>query len=211
MVALLLGLHDGGHGPYAVMALLICFALPIVLTMGLAGGVADRHDPRRVLVVALAVQALGALGLVLAPSPLWTCVGVLVIRGLLAGIAVVPLLQVGQGLSPTIGAYAVTAFGVGLTLGFVNALVFALLLREVPDGDRGKVISLVSGLSRTATIGALAVGGVLGTQVGARTAYVVCGCVGVLIAATAALRVRRSSRRWASEVHRTVDHVSTHR
>ena len=34
MVALMLQLHDSGHGPCAVMALLICFAVPIVVTMG---------------------------------------------------------------------------------------------------------------------------------------------------------------------------------
>ncbi|CAN7295052.1 MFS transporter [Knoellia sp. LjRoot47] len=373
MVALMLQLHDGGHGPYAVMSLLICFALPIVVTMGVAGSVADQHDPRRVLVVSLAVQAIGAVGLVLAPSLLWTCIAVVVmqtgfafanpvwtavmphvvgeslsgtyvslaqgmraiaspvgaalagvlvhhwgsrlvlgvnatsfvglvgaafalrvarpasppsrtsllpregltalrrdrvlaalvlgvvpiiltveavnavevflvrgelgatptgyglaeaasgvgvvlgslaaaavrarstrIRGLLLGIAVVPLLQIGEGLSPTLVLYAVCAFAVGLALGVVNALVFALLLHEIADADRGKVLALVSGLSRTATIGALAIGGVLGTQVGARTAYVVCGCVGLLIAATAGLRVRAG-------VHRSVDPASTRR
>lgn len=362
MVALLLHLHDEGHGPYAVSALLVCFALPLVLTMGVAGSVADAHDPRRVLVIATLVQAVGAAGLVVAPSlawtflavivlqtgfafasPVWTAVmplivgddlsgtyislsqglravasplgaalaGVLVqlwgtqavlglngasfigllaaalalrvarpvvprsaasllpreglralrahpaiaalvfgivpiiltveavnavevflVRGvlgatpvqfglaeasggagavigsfaaaavrsrdrrigvLLVGITAVPLVQVTQGLAPTIGAYAVAAFAIGLALGVVNALIFALLLREVAEGDRGKVLALVSGLSRIATVGALAVGGVLGTQFGARTAYVICGVVGLLIAATAVVRVHASS------------------
>ena len=326
------------------MALLICFALPLVLTMGIAGSVADAHDPRRVLVVATLVQAVGAVGLVVAPSLVWTCLSVLVLQtgfafanpvwtavmplvvgedlsgtyvslsqglravasplgaalagvlvqhwgsqvvlginaasfvgllaaalalrvtrrpastdatsflprdglaalranpviaalvfgvvpiiltveavnavevflvrgelgatpaqfglaeacggvgavvgsfaaaavrtrnrriaGLLVGITVVPLVQIVQGLAPTLWVYAVSAFAIGLALGVVNALIFALLLREIPDGDRGKVLALVSGLSRTATIAALAIGGVLGTQVGARTAYVVCG------------------------------------
>lgn len=368
MVALLLHLHDEGHGPYAVMTLLICFALPLVLTMGIAGSVADAHAPRRVLVVATLVQALGAVGLVVAPSLAWTCICVLVLQtgfafanpvwsavmplvvgedlsgtyvslsqglravaspagaalagilvqqwgsgaalwvnavsfvgllvaalalrvtrspggrrpatrsamsflprdgftalranpviaalvfgvvpiiltveavnavevflvrgelgaspaqfglaeacgglgavvgsfaaaavrtrdrrilGLLLGITAVPIVQIGQGLAPTLWAYAVAAFAIGLALGVVNALIFALLLHEITEGDRGKVLALVSGLSRTATIVALAIGGVLGTQLGARTAYVVCGSVGLLIAATAALRVRTSLR-----------------
>lgn len=374
MVTLLLRIHDEGHGPYAVTALLVCFALPLVLTMGIAGSVADAHDPRRVLVAATVVQAIGAIGLVVSPSLVWTClsalvlqtgfafanpvwtavmplvvgedlagtyvslsqgmravasplgaalagvlfqhwgstvvlgvnaasfVGVLVaslalrvtrpataaprsssflprdalialrrnpvvsalvfgvvpiiltveavnavevflvrgelgaspiqfglaeacggvgavvgafaagavrsrdrrILGLLIGIAGVPIVQIVQGLAPTLGVYAVSAFVIGLALGVVNALIFALLLREIAEGDRGKVVALVSGLSRTATIGALAIGGVLGTQLGARTAYVVCGCVGLLIAATAALRVRAG-------VHRSVDAGSTRR
>ncbi|KGN37972.1 hypothetical protein N803_12990 [Knoellia subterranea KCTC 19937] len=377
LVALLLKLHEEGHGPLAVMALLICFALPIVATMGLAGSVADSHDPRRVLVLALAVQAAGAIGLVVAPSVVWVCAAAVVmqtgfafanpvwsavmprvvgedlsgtyvslaqgmravaspigaavagvvvehwgsrtalavnaasfvgligaalalrvgrvgapvgererwrrssllprdgvtvlrrdpvlatlvfaivpliltieavnavevflvrgdlgatprqygmaeacagvgavlgsfaaaairsrparIRGLLLGIAVVPLAQIVQGLAPTLGAYAGAAFVVGLALGIVNALIFALLLREIGEVDRGKVITLVSGLSRSATIGALTLGGVLGTLVGARTAYVICGSAGLLIAAAAALRVQRP-------VHRSVDSDST--
>lgn len=390
MVALLLQVHDAGHGPYAVMALLMCFALPVVLTMGIAGSVADAHDPRRVLVAATTVQLLGAIGLVVAPSLVWTCLAALVmqtgfafanpvwtavmplvvgeelagtyvslaqglrgiaspigaalagvvvehwgsrtalsfnaisllglvgaaivlrverpsregpsherpshdrpnlesprserphtssiipreglsvlrrdrvlatlvlgvipviltveavnavevflvrgelgatpteyglaeaaagvgavlgsfaaaalrtrrarINALLVGIAIVPACQVVQGLSLSVAMYAVSAFAVGLTLGVVNATIFALLLREVGGSDRGKVLALVSGLSRTATIGALALGGVLGTQVGARTAYVICGVVGLLIAGVAALRV-----------HRSVDPVSTRR
>ncbi|MEO7267893.1 MAG: MFS transporter [Knoellia sp.] len=371
MVALLLHLHDSGHGPSAVMVLLICFALPLVLTMGIAGSVADAHDPRRVLVVATLVQALGAVGLVIAPSLVWTCASVLVLQtgfafanpvwtavmplvvdedlsgtyvslsqglravasplgaalagvlvqhwgsgavlglnaasfaGLLAaalalrvtrrpaahnatsllprdglialranpviaalvfgvvpiiltveavnavevflvrgvlgaspaqfglaeacggvgavvgsfaaaavrsrdrrilalliGITAVPIVQIIQGLAPNLRVYAVSAFAIGLALGVVNALVFALLLHEIAEGDRGKVIALVSGLSRTTTIAALAVGGVLGTQLVARTAYVVCGSVGLLIAATAALRVRTA-------IHRSVDAEST--
>jgi len=383
MVALLLHLHDEGHGPYAVMTLLICFALPLVLTMGIAGSVADAHAPRRVLVVATLVQAVGAVGLVVAPSLAWTCVCVLVLQtgfafanpvwsavmplvvgedlsgtyvslsqglravaspagaalagvlvqqwgsqvalwvnavsfvgllaaalslrvtrgpggrspggrspaarsatsllprdgftalranpviaalvfgvvpiiltveavnavevflvrgelgaspaqfgvaeacgglgavvgsfaaaavrtrdrrilGLLLGITAVPIVQIGQGLAPTLWAYAVAAFAIGLALGVVNALIFALLLHEITEGDRGKVLALVSGLSRTATIVALVIGGALGTQLGARTAYVVCGCVGLLIAATAALRVRAG-------IHRSVDTESTRR
>lgn len=373
MVALLLQVHDDGHGPYAVMALLMCFALPIVLTMGLAGSVADAFAPRRVLVVSLSVQAVGAVGLVLAPSLGWTCVAALVlqsgfafanpvwtavmplvvgedragtfvslgqgmrsiasplgaalagvlvqewgtqvvlavnaatflgllgaaaalrvtrasqsstrpsflpregftalrgdpvlsvlvlaivpliltveavnavevflvrgvlgaspaqfglaeacggvgavlgsfaagavrsrsgrIRGMLVCLALVPLAQIGQGLAPTVVVYGVAAFVVGATLGAFNALIFALLLREIREHDRGKVLALVNGLSRTATLGALTIGGVLGTQLGARTAYVVCGCVGLLIAATAALRVRAS-------IHRSVDPTSTRR
>ena len=40
MVALTLRVHASGAGPYAVAGLLLCFALPVVLTMGLAGSVA---------------------------------------------------------------------------------------------------------------------------------------------------------------------------
>ncbi len=379
MVALLLKLHDDGHGPYAVMALLICFAGPLVLTMGVAGAVADTHPPRQVLVGATAIQALGAVGLVFAPSLPWTCLSVFVlqtgfafaspvwtsvmplvvgddlvgtyvslshglravasplgaalagvlvqewgsrsaltlnatsfvgllvaamalrvdpgrrrprgrghgpwstwlprdgfaalraeplmaalvlgvvpmiltleavnavevflVRGVLgatpaqfgyaeagagAGVVLgslvagavrrrrrrvqvllavlvwVPVLQVVQGLAATLLVYAVAAVAVGVALGLVNALVFALLLAEIREHDRGRVLALVSGLSRTATIGALVLGGVLGTHVGPRTAYVVCGAAGAVVALVALVRVGRA-------VHRSVDAVSTRR
>lgn len=66
MVALLLRVHASGRGPWSVALLLGAFALPVVLTMGLAGALADRADPRRLLAVTALVQAgaAGALALV---------------------------------------------------------------------------------------------------------------------------------------------------
>ncbi|QIM22669.1 MFS transporter [Phycicoccus sp. HDW14] len=66
MVALLLRVHGSGEGPWAVALLLGAFALPVVLTMGVAGALADRADPRRLLAATGLVQAAaaGALALV---------------------------------------------------------------------------------------------------------------------------------------------------
>ena len=50
MVALVLRVHASGAGPYAVSGLLWCFALPVVVTMRLAGRASDRIDSRRLLV-----------------------------------------------------------------------------------------------------------------------------------------------------------------
>ncbi|WP_162254767.1 MFS transporter, partial [Phycicoccus sp. Root563] len=63
MVALTLRIHSTGDGPYAVAVLLACFSLPVVLTMGVAGSLSDRADPRLVLGVGGAVQVLAAAGL----------------------------------------------------------------------------------------------------------------------------------------------------
>lgn len=63
MIALTLRVHDTGAGPYAVALLLVCFSLPVVLTMGLVGHVADSVDPRLVLGAGGLVQVLACLGL----------------------------------------------------------------------------------------------------------------------------------------------------
>lgn len=82
MVALVLRVHGSGAGPYAVALLLVCFSLPVVLTMGLVGHVADSVDPRLVLGAGGLVQVLACLGLAR-----W--------NGLAATYALVVLLQTG--------------------------------------------------------------------------------------------------------------------
>jgi MFS family permease len=63
MVALLLRVHASGAGPMAVTALLLCISLPTILTMGLAGSLADRFDSRLVLVSTLSAQTAALVGL----------------------------------------------------------------------------------------------------------------------------------------------------
>ena len=191
-----------------VLAVLVLAVIPLILTVEAVNAV-EVFLVRGVLGASPAqfglAQACGGVGAVLgsfAAGAVRTRPGR--IRAMLICLALVPLAQAGQGLAPTVVVYAMAEFAVGANLGVFNALIFALLLREVREHDRGKVLALVNGLSRTATIGALTIGGVLGTQLGARTAYVVLGCVGLLIAGTAALRVRAA-------IHRTVDSGSTRR
>ncbi len=85
MVALLLRVHGTGAGPWAVSLLLLAFALPVVLTMGVAGALADRADARRVLVVTALVQAGAGAGLAL-------------VDGLAATVGLVLVLQTGFAL-----------------------------------------------------------------------------------------------------------------
>lgn len=63
IVTLLLRVHATGAGPYAATVLLLCLSLPAILTMGLAGSLADRYDSRVLLVSTLAVQAAALAGL----------------------------------------------------------------------------------------------------------------------------------------------------
>lgn len=63
MVTLLLRVHASGAGPYAATVLLLCLSLPTILTMGIAGSLADRYDSRLILVGTLSVQAAALAGL----------------------------------------------------------------------------------------------------------------------------------------------------
>ncbi|WP_056883029.1 MFS transporter [Phycicoccus sp. Soil748] len=65
LFALTLRVHDEGGGASGMALLLAAFALPMALTVGIAGHVADRCDSRRVLVTASLVQAAALAGLVL--------------------------------------------------------------------------------------------------------------------------------------------------
>ncbi|HET8769221.1 MAG TPA: hypothetical protein VFM86_17975, partial [Pedococcus sp.] len=80
MVALVLRAHATGGGAAPVAALLLCFALPVVATTGAAGALADRADPRRLLLVAGLVQAGAAAGLALVDDLVTTCLLVLVMQ-----------------------------------------------------------------------------------------------------------------------------------
>lgn len=67
-VVLLLHIHDSGYGALAVTGLMVVDALPLVLLIGIAGRIADRHDSRWILVSALALQAGVCLLLVTDPA-----------------------------------------------------------------------------------------------------------------------------------------------
>lgn len=62
-IALLLRVHDAGAGPFGLAVMLVVFALPLVLLTGVAGALADRVDPRPVVLTAAGVQLVAALGL----------------------------------------------------------------------------------------------------------------------------------------------------
>ena len=70
LVALLLRVHDEGHGPMGVTGLLVAAALPTVALAGVAGRVVDRYDSRRLAVVSGLWQAAACVAVALAES-LW--------------------------------------------------------------------------------------------------------------------------------------------
>ncbi|NMM24363.1 MAG: MFS transporter [Phycicoccus sp.] len=92
MIALILRVHDQGGGTSGIALLMVAFALPTVLAMGVAGHIADRFDSRPVLMVSTSVQVLA-------------CAGLASFGNRWSTYAFVVLLQWGQAVSsPTWGA-----------------------------------------------------------------------------------------------------------
>jgi hypothetical protein len=114
------------------------------------------------------------------------------VRVVLGAVVVVALAQLCQGVAPEYAAFLAGAAVSGAGLGVVNALLFALLLSQVAAGRRGSVVAFVSGVSRGCSVLALSLGGLLTALSGPRTAYLVAGSAGLLVAAAAARRVHRS-------------------
>ncbi|WP_185448569.1 MFS transporter [Kribbella qitaiheensis] len=113
LVALMLRVHDSGR-PGAVAALLMAFALPTVVMIPFAGRIVDGHDSRKVLVWASLLQAVTGVGLAFS-------------SGLVATLALVCVLQLGQAVAgPAWGALIPRVVGeelVGRTTGTSQALI----------------------------------------------------------------------------------------
>lgn len=117
-VVLLLRVYDSGVGPWGITGLLICEGLPLILLIGIAGRVADRHDSRHVLALALGGQVIG-------------CLALSMIDGLVATFALTLVVQTGQAFSgPTWSALTPRIVGdeavgklVALQQGFSMALL----------------------------------------------------------------------------------------
>lgn len=71
-VAILLRVHAEGGGPSALAVVLVLFALPMVLLAGVAGVLADRPDPRPIVLGAAALQLVAAVVLALTGGLAWT-------------------------------------------------------------------------------------------------------------------------------------------
>lgn len=78
----------------------------------------------------------------------------------------------------------------GCANGLVNALVSVLALNRTLESWRGRVMAVLNGAARGASMLALALGGVLGTQVGPRATFVTLGLL-LLAVAPAVLVARR--------------------
>ncbi|MGZ0150581.1 MFS transporter [Kribbella sp. WER1] len=113
MIALMLRVSDG-HGPAAVTALLLAFAVPTVVMIPFAGRIVDGYDSRTVLVWSGLLQVVAGVGLAF-------------VHDLVHTLALVCVLQVGQAVAgPAWGALIPRIVGeelVGRTTGASQALI----------------------------------------------------------------------------------------
>lgn len=104
------------------------------------------------------------------------------------------LTQITQGLAPLFAVFLALCLVIGLALGLANALIFVVILDQAPRASHGRVIALISGLSRSGSVTAVVLGGALATALGPRLAYVSTGLLGLLTALAAAYAIRRAGR-----------------
>jgi MFS family permease len=156
LIALLLRVSDG-HGPAAVTALLLAFAVPTVAMIPFAGRIVDGYDSRTVLVWSGLLQVAAGVGLAF-------------VHNLLNTLVLVCVLQVGQAVAgPAWGALIPRIVGeemVGRATGTSQALIGVATLAGSAaggvlvgwTGSRGAllvdastflVLAVVAGLVRT--------------------------------------------------------------
>lgn len=113
LIALMLRVSDG-HGPAAVTALLLAFAVPTVLMIPFAGRIVDGFDSRTVLVWSGLLQVVAGVGLAF-------------VHDLVNTLALVCVLQIGQAVAgPAWGALVPRIVGeehVGRATGTSQALI----------------------------------------------------------------------------------------
>ena len=97
------------------------------------------------------------------------------------------------GLAPTLAWFAAALAGIGLANGALNVAFGAFLAGRVPDAVRGRLFAAVTGATQTASIGGMALGGIVGGLVDVRTAWVVAGVTGLLVSVAVAASLRAAS------------------
>jgi MFS family permease len=167
LVALMLRISDDG-GAAAITALLLAFAVPTVAMIPFAGRIVDSYDSRTVLVWASLLQAAAGVGLAFC-------------NGLVATLALVCVLQLGQAVAGPAWA--------------------ALVPRIVGEELVGRATGASQALIGVATLAGSAAGGVLVGWSGGRNALLVDAATFLGLAVIAQLvQTRRSPAPGATKV-----------
>lgn len=112
------------------------------------------------------------------------------------GTAALMLIILGSASSFWLYAVLLTAMTAAFATG--NATFGALLTSRTPDAYRGRVYAALGGFARTASLIALALGGVANVLLGPRTTFIVAGITGALVMLIAAWAVLRAQRHEAT-------------
>ena len=120
-------------------------------------------------------------------------------RAILAALTLALTIVV-AGLAPALWVFAAAWAAVGVSNGIVNVDVGTVLLNRTPDAVRGRVLSRVNALIRGSSLGAMALGGALGTVLGPRGTFVGAGALMAIVAAALLVRLRSAFARAAAPV-----------
>ena len=104
------------------------------------------------------------------------------LRVLLASMAVTSAFLVFTGMVPSVELLLVAYTATGAACGVLNACFGAIAILRIPESGRGQAMAIVGGMTRAVSIGALALGGLLGAVVPVRVSFLLTGAVGVLVA-----------------------------
>lgn len=104
------------------------------------------------------------------------------LRVLLASMIVTSVFLVLTGVVPNVEMLFVAYAATGAACGVLNACFGAIAILRMPESGRGQAMAIVGGMTRAVSIGALALGGLLGALVPVRVSFLLTGAVGALVA-----------------------------
>jgi predicted MFS family arabinose efflux permease len=104
------------------------------------------------------------------------------LRVLLAAMTGASACLVLTGMVPSVELLFVAYTGTGVACGVLNACFGAIAILRIPESGRGQAMAIVGGMTRAVSIGALALGGLLGALVPVRVSFVLTGAVGAMVA-----------------------------
>ena len=104
------------------------------------------------------------------------------LRVLLAAMTGASACLVLTGMVPSVELLFAAYTGTGVACGVLNACFGAIAILRIPESGRGQAMAIVGGMTRAVSIGALALGGLLGALVPVRVSFVLTGAVGAMVA-----------------------------
>ena len=90
---------------------------------------------------------------------------------------------------PNMDLLFVAYTAMGASCGVLNACFGAIVILRIPESGRGQAMAIIGGLTRAVSIGALALGGLLGALLPIRVSFLVAGAAGVVAALAVAAYV----------------------
>ncbi len=111
------------------------------------------------------------------------------LRVLLASMALTSAFLGVMALVPTVGWLFVAYTAMGTACGALNACFGAITILRIPESGRGQAVAIIGGMTRAVSIGALALGGLLGALLPVRLSFLITGVGGVLVALAVAAYV----------------------